>query len=139
MAWDRIGLAAILSSLVACGTATPVARSDRLSYEPPLAIASRPPAVVVNASLDATWEALLGALEQSSLQVVHTDPANSLVVATYRGSPEPFLDCGTVQIQRNQELQRIPGAVAHPFQIIVIHMPIVGKVFGQQLPLTAGF
>lgn len=113
MAVTRVGIVLMLLALSGCAAEVPALQSpptQRLSYEPPVAVDRGQDPVILPGSLAPTWLALSDALERSPLQIVHADPVDAVVVATYSGAPEPLLDCGLLLVETGDGVKQVPAA-----------------------------
>ena len=97
-------LMAVLSGCAGAG-GPPEIRYVHPTNSPPNASLVR-----VHQSDQVVWQQLLSRLQQSPLKVERTDAAAGLIVATYRGDPEPYVDCGVIMAYGPQDLNKTPGS-----------------------------
>lgn len=96
-------LAGLAVALTSCGrTAPPPAPAPTMDAPPAVDLVYRHPQgapapplrMAVPAAGRATLQPAAAALERSGFEVGRIDDGRGMVVATYRGDPEPFVDCG---------------------------------------------
>ena len=76
----------------------------RLDYQPPGAAPAGPVSVDVSEAPGEALAAAEASMRANGLQVTLVDPRASMVVGQYEGDPQPYVDCGAVEI--------LPGAKA---------------------------
>lgn len=103
----RRGLVAlVLLGLGGCTTPPP----PKVEYLPPT---SSPTAInrsVVRLPADMAWNQVLDRLQQSDLKIDYTDPGAGVMVATYKGEPASFVDCGWIVKHTAEDLERVPAS-----------------------------
>ena len=88
-----------LFAIAACSTSAP--RLPSQNYQAPTTSASaRGNAKLVSLPPDAAAAQALSALGSAGLTPDHVDLGRGIIVATYSGDPEGFVDCGSVRFGR---------------------------------------
>jgi hypothetical protein len=95
--------------LVSCATKTPF--REMVGYVPPTSLPSQPKRTMVQDPPNRVWNHLIAFLQSSDFEIDHADGEKRLIVARYSGSPERYVDCGSIVIHENGALSEIPGAV----------------------------
>ena len=90
-------LALFSGLLVIAGCATSAPRIPAQVYQAPQAAPVQPQAKVVSLPADAAAARVLAGLQNAGLTPEHVEVERGIVVATYGGDPEGFVDCGTVR------------------------------------------
>lgn len=102
-----IGLALLLGALAGCATST---EPPEIRYLPPDGSAPRIGEIRLPQSQGFVWNQLMARLQESPLTVERADQQAGLIVTTYAGDPEPYVDCGWIMAYSPQDLVRTPGA-----------------------------
>ncbi|MGI9492256.1 MAG: hypothetical protein ACR2QF_07665 [Geminicoccaceae bacterium] len=95
--------------MTGCATSTPF--REWVGYVPPTSLPSQPKRTMVQDSPSSVWNHLIAFLQNSDFEIDHADGEKGLIVARYHGSPERYVDCGSIVIHENGALREIPGAV----------------------------
>lgn len=106
-----------LLALSACEITT--SPPPRLGYAPPRAEPGEPGSAYAGQPAGLIWNQLLDRLIQSPLEVDLADPERGIVVASYRGDPEPYVSCGWILVHRGGELEQVPASGEASFRRIV--------------------
>ena len=96
---------------VVSGCATSDLRPSEISYVPPAESPATASAVRVRQSAWLIWQQLLDRLQQSPLKVARADELAGLIVTTYQGDPEPYVDCGWIIAHGPQGPTKTPGSI----------------------------
>ncbi len=123
----------------------------RLEYQPPGATPAGPVSVDLSESPRDALAAVEEAMRANGLHVTSVDPRASLVVAIYEGDPQPYVDCGAIEIlpgaKASEPASRFPAAVPQarlPRTIgstrtqVVRSMRLDGRVVVTAMPSDAG-
>jgi hypothetical protein len=104
-----VPVALLLGALAGC--ATP-AEPPEIRYLPPDGAPPQTGELRLPRSERLVWNQLLGGLQQSPLTVERADRQAGLIVTTYEGDPEPYVDCGWIMAYSPQNLVRTPATAA---------------------------
>jgi hypothetical protein len=91
---------AVFLGLLAIAGCSSEPRMPKGYYDPPIKPAQPALAKVVPLPPDAVASQVLAGINGTALTTGHVDIARGIVVATYSGDPEGFVDCGTVRFGR---------------------------------------
>lgn len=107
--WPRavFGLTLISGVLVGCANRQPI----EIRYLEPAAGPATTAEVLVRQPSPYIWQQLLDRLQQSSFEVTRADGPAGLIVATYHGDPEPYVDCGLILAFGPDDVSKTSGAV----------------------------
>ena len=103
-----LGLPLLLGVLAGCASAN--SRPPEIRYVHPTDAPAAAGEMRVPQSDGVTWQQLLARLQQSPLKVERADQLAGLIVATYRGDPQPYVDCGWIMAYGPQEVNKTPGS-----------------------------
>lgn len=103
-----LGLSLLLGVVGGCATADRA--PPEIRYVQPTDSPATVAEVRVRQSGQVLWQNLLDRLQQSPLKVERADEMAGLIVATYQGDPEPYVDCGWIIAYGPQDLTRTPGS-----------------------------
>jgi len=92
--------------IAGCGTSTPQLPAQ--IYQAPRTAPIQPLAKVVSTSPEAVVGQLQAGLQNAGLTLKNVEVERGIVVATYEGDPERFVDCGTMRFGRGG--QTVPAA-----------------------------
>ena len=106
----RGNLLAVLAILILVGCATKTPFREMVGYVPPTSLPSQPKRTMVQDPPHRVWNRLIAFLQTSDFEIDHADGDQRLIVARYSGSPERYVDCGSIVIHENGALSEIPGA-----------------------------
>jgi hypothetical protein len=107
----RLGAIPLVFAFILAGCASP---QPTYRYMQPTTPSAPAPRVVVGMPLDAAQRQVRAALESASLEVVHADPRQRVLVAHYSGEPSPYVDCGVlVRVGSGEgDIDVLPAAAA---------------------------
>jgi hypothetical protein len=87
----------------------------RLDYQPPGATPAGPVSVDVAEAPAEALAAVEGTMRANGLRVTLVDPRAFLVIGQYEGDPQPFVDCGAIEVlpgaKASEPPSRFPAAV----------------------------
>jgi hypothetical protein len=92
----------------AAGCAAP--ERPELDYVPPSGQPAPDRSAFVRQQPWLVWGNILDHLQQQGARVSEVDEAAGRIVVTYRGDPEPYVDCGWIVIYEGDEFERVPAA-----------------------------
>jgi hypothetical protein len=76
--------------------------APRLEYVPPSAEPPQLSSAYIAQPADLIWTQLLDLLDQSALAIDQADPERGIIVASYSGKPEPYVNCGWILVLDDQ-------------------------------------
>ncbi|HEX6111219.1 MAG TPA: hypothetical protein VFZ10_02855 [Geminicoccaceae bacterium] len=105
----RTGPAAVTLLLAGVAGCTAPDRPE-LDYVPPSGQPAEDRSAFVRQQPWLVWGNILDHLQQQGVRVTEVDEPAGRLVVTYRGDPEPYVDCGWIVIHEDEELERLPAA-----------------------------
>lgn len=116
---SRWAASLLLPALLAACTGVGVERSAALhpalapfEYRPPDREPAQPVVVRLRGMPERVLPAAARTLEERGFEPEQVDPGRRLLVLRYRGAPEPWVDCGTLQVREAGEPRSRPAAAA---------------------------
>ena len=97
---------ALLAPLAGCSSPEPAT----VAYLRPTGLPAQASNARVREPSAVVFTRLQDQLQRSSLKIEQADRRRGLIVVTYTGSPEQFVDCGWIVQQCPQGLSKVPGA-----------------------------
>jgi hypothetical protein len=105
----RTGTSAMLLLLAGVASCAAPERPE-LDYLPPSGQPAAARSAFVRQQPWLVWGNILDHLQQQGVRVTAADEAAGLIVVTYSGDPEPYVDCGWIVIYESDEFERVPAA-----------------------------
>lgn len=99
--------AALLGPIAGCAAPEEPAT---VAYLRPSGLPAQTPTARVRQPSGLVFTRLLDQLERSPLEVEQADRARGLIVVTYDGNPEQYVDCGWIVQHGPQGLSKVPGS-----------------------------
>ncbi len=102
-----LGIPLLLAVVSGCASTN---APPEIRYLRPTDSPARASAVHVQQSGQVVWQQLLAHLQQSPLKIERADQLAGLIVTTYHGDPEPYVDCGWIMAYGPGDLHKTPGS-----------------------------
>jgi hypothetical protein len=103
------GLAVSALGLAGCGGGSEPLR-DMVGYVPPTSLPAAPKRTLVRAEPEETFGYIVDYLRQTDFTIEHQDEEKLLIVARYAGTPEPYVDCGSIVTHQQGSLSQLSGS-----------------------------